>query len=1369
MIPLVVITLVAALSGLNIEMIFARRGGGGGRLSLFNGLNYMPSYYRPLRLEQQSFAPPINFTCGFGNDGAWYYDSSTDTCFFYSSTTATWPEAERRCLAINSHLATIEQRNNDFVRRIIRTSQPYGRTLAWIGLRLSHLPTNTHSWVNGNLVNMYRPWDENEPNPQGTEGCVVMNSDNGRFRDAPCQLAEPLRFVCRKVKPTEAPANSTAVAPKVEDHWGCPIDRPDLVRFGSFCYWFSPPNELKNWTEALKACQDLYHHPNDTSKSSSLVSIHSEIENELVLSYMQPRVHRWTGLREDQTEQALYWTDQTSLTFLNWHYGEPRREGPQCVWMYGDLGRAGLWDDAVCDYKAGYICKMQKEQTKSAPPQSNYCPTGFYSKNGTCFGILPMNDSHLPEEICERAGVGIRPASIITPMENAFVHVLIHGIRNNNSTANATAWLGGKESRGSVKWDNGCFLKFNNIQDVDTATVRQNDTCIVMDHDGKWRKLSCKSDPQTVPYVVCEKRDGAQECDKAEPASSEGTCPVGFPEECGDFCYRIDGASSTTPTLIRSKTSWEGAKTACANMGASLATVRNEKDQNCLQQYASRAEQGVWIGLYYEPTSYYPALAGKWKWLDPAFEFEQNYVNWKPGQPDNMGQSYYRELCGEMLNGGWDASEAGLWNNRPCMDGHRQGYICERLRSPENNASCGFSKTGDWFYDAKTDSCFFVSRTFASWPNAELTCNSMDAHLATIERDNHLFLRQILTRDYPTDTNFWIGLRLKNVHTMTHSWVDGDAANIFRVWDYNEPNNEATKACVVMNNGQGKWRDFRCQWSFRFVCRKPKIPVILVKPPVVNESWGCPAACKDCLRFGSSCYWFSPANERKNWGDALKSCQQLYAHPTDLAKSSSLVSIQSDLEQDFLLAHMGADRSNRWTGLHEEHDQKTLYWTDHSYFGYSNWNYREPSDTSANTQDCVIIYGDVAKAGRWNDQPCGSTAGYICKMQKDQTAPAPVPSNNCSAGFEYLNGVCFGIFPTATDARATCSNEGGSQFATITNPYENAFVRVLLNKATNTTDPVTDVDKAQAWLGGVDNKGKLTWTSGCFPKINNIVNFYTSNQEGNCVTINRDGKWNSRPCSDTVQFVACEQRTVECEKLIANVTGTCPVRFPDEGNDFCYYVAHTTATVFGECFKATWSEAKDACAEMGGSVLTIRSEADQQLLEKYIERSTSALWLGLYEEVDPLTSIGTWRWIDDNATYQGNYQNWEQGSEPENATPSVTGYTRESCTEIKPSGKWGRVQCDQGVTRGYICEKLKEPTSTATTWTKSSALIGLRGGSIAGIVSAVLLLVFVTAIAAFLIARRRRSGGVFLAFSRSRSRDSDTVAVINSDEESFTL
>jgi hypothetical protein len=33
---------------------------------------------------------------------------------------------------------------------------------------------------------------------------------------------------------------------------------------------------------------------------------------------------------------------------------------------------------------------------------------------------------------------------------------------------------------------------------------------------------------------------------------------------------------------------------------------------------------------------------------------------------------------------------------------------------------------------------------------------------------------------------------------------------------------------------------------------------------------------------------------------------------------------------------------------------------------------------------CVMMYSDIAKAGRWNDEICSKKASYFCKMKKSR-------------------------------------------------------------------------------------------------------------------------------------------------------------------------------------------------------------------------------------------------------------------------------------------------------------------------------------------------------------------------------------------------
>ena len=119
----------------------------------------------------------------------------------------------------------------------------------------------------------------------------------------------------------------------------------------------------------------------------------------------------------------------------------------------------------------------------------------------------------------------------------------------------------------------------------------------------------------------------------------------------------------------------------------------------------------------------------------------------------------------------------------------------------------------------------------------------------------------------------------------------------------------------------------------------------------------------------------------------------------------------------------------------------------------------------------------------------------------------------------------------------------------------------------------------------------------------------------------------------------------ECEKLEPEVQGLCPEGFLDECNTHCYKMSLPTSdAATWPVTKKSWDAAKQECQKYNSSLLSIRTEKDQRCIEKYLERAASPVWLGLYEEVNPITNAPTWTWMDDSIEYgEGSYKNWNTG------------------------------------------------------------------------------------------------------------------------------
>ena len=99
---------------------------------------------------------------------------------------------------------------------------------------------------------------------------------------------------------------------------------------------------------------------------------------------------------------------------------------------------------------------------------------------------------------------------------------------------------------------------------------------------------------------------------------------------------------------------WEEANEASIAMGGNLVTINSEKENEWLTDNGF----GGWIGLTDRENE------GDWKWLSGE---GVNYVNWYPGQPDNVGnEDYVGKGTGNLQWG--DANNVGYGNGGADLD-----------------------------------------------------------------------------------------------------------------------------------------------------------------------------------------------------------------------------------------------------------------------------------------------------------------------------------------------------------------------------------------------------------------------------------------------------------------------------------------------------------------------------------------------------------------------------------------------------------------------------------------------------------------------------------------------------------------------------
>lgn len=132
----------------------------------------------------------------------------------------------------------------------------------------------------------------------------------------------------------------------------------------------------------------------------------------------------------------------------------------------------------------------------------------------------------------------------------------------------------------------------------------------------------------------------------------------------------------------------------------------------------------------------------------------------------------------------------------------------------------------------------------------------------------------------------------------------------------------------------------------------------------------------------------------------------------------------------------------------------------------------------------------------------------------------------------------------------------------------------------------------------------------------------------------------------------------------------CPTGFYHNGASSCYRISDT---------KATWVEAKSYCeAYFGGHLVTIETQTEQNLLEKYLRSIDTPPGTFLYTGMTDAVIEGDWVWVGNKQPVY--FTEWAVGEPNEQSV-----HHDEDCMVlIAPSFRWFDTSCYNK--RHYICE-----------------------------------------------------------------------------------
>uniref|UniRef100_A0A4W4DQ84 Mannose receptor, C type 1b n=1 Tax=Electrophorus electricus TaxID=8005 RepID=A0A4W4DQ84_ELEEL len=249
-------------------------------------------------------------------------------------------------------------------------------------------------------------------------------------------------------------------------------------------------------------------------------------------------------------------------------------------------------------------------------------------------------------------------------------------------------------------------------------------------------------------------------------------------------------------------------------------------------------------------------------------------------------------------------------------------------------------------------------------------------------------------------------------------------------------------------------------------------------------------------------------------------------------------------------------------------------------------------------------------------------------------------------------------------ARKSCQQQAGDLLS-ITEPHEQTFISGLTQRM-----------NVKLWIGlnSLDTSSGWRWINGQPLRYLKWLSGQPSSEPGhNCGVTSQfyGSEWSTSICSEKHGYV-CQRVSgvvvVYSESYFgapccpAVHTGFCPSPLiPHSGH--CYFINRE---------KKTWVEARDACRQEGGDLLSILSVEEQSFIISNLGYSKmDELWIGFSD----LRTLKLFEWSDDSCVP---FAWWERNE------PSVA--DEENCVLMRgEEGKWANEICQRQC--GYICKK----------------------------------------------------------------------------------
>ncbi|MBS9395619.1 MAG: hypothetical protein HEQ30_21640 [Dolichospermum sp. OL01] len=353
----------------------------------------------------------------------------------------------------------------------------------------------------------------------------------------------------------------------------------------------------------------------------------------------------------------------------------------------------------------------------------------------------------------------------------------------------------------------------------------------------------------------------------------------------------------------------------------------------------------------------------------------------------------------------------------------------------------------------------------------------------------------------------------------------------------------------------------------------------------------------------------------------------------------NLVTINNQAEQDWLVSTFGVNQT-LWIGLTDEVTEGQFKWVSGEISTYTNWLPGEPNN-GWDGEDYVEM--NFGSPGKWNDSS----------------------SNQFRRGIVEITNISPSI--TLAVSPSSVTEDGTTNLVYI-------FTRTGATTNFLTVNyGITGTANSSDYTGATPGTGKtITFAAGASTAtltIDPTADTTVENNETVALTL----------ASGTGYTVGT---TTAVTGTITNDDSTNPI--------FNYNGSQYTLTSYG-----TWQEAQAQAQSLGGNLVTINNQAEQDWLVSTFG-GNEQLWIGLTDEVIE----GQFKWTSGETS---TYTNW-YGGQPDNGGPNGEDYV---VLNYGSAGKWNDYPNNLSYFRGIV--EIKQPVTPITGTDGDDSLNGTDG------------------------------------------------------------